>query len=309
MRKGLLLGCLRWSHSHVTSGSVGSSPYVRVTPSYKDNRHCIHVEFTRDDLHNAFNAQMIGDIAAAFRSIEGTLRDGEGEGAVGRLMEQARCVVLTGRGKTFSAGADLHWMREMADYTYDQNIQDARHLYDMIHAIRTCPIPVIARVNGSALGGGAGIVAASDIAIAVTNAKFGFTEVKLGLLPAVISPFVVAKIGAANASRYFLTGEVMSAACARDIGLVQTVSETEEGMDEEVDKIVTNICSSSPTAVRASKNLILKLTRPEDHSSEKDFVTGEIARMRVSQLGQDGLRSFLSKKKPCWISGDTPAHK
>jgi len=274
--------------------------FVTFEKSYRNNDKVISVTFQRADLHNAFNAQMIEDITTTFQTINQNLRVEDDQ--QNNVIDQPRCVVLTGAGKSFSAGADLNWMKEMTDYTYEQNIEDARKLYDMIHSIRHCKIPVIARVNGSALGGGAGIVAASDIGISVASAKFGFTEVKLGLLPAVISPFVLSKIGVTNASRYFLTGEVMSAQTALDIKLIQSVVEKEEEMDAEIDKIIAHICSSSPTAVRASKNLILQFSRPDDIDMEKNFVTREIATMRVSKLGQDGLRSFLSKTKPSWIT-------
>ena len=158
----------------------------------------------------------------------------------------------------------------------------------------------MARVNGSSLGGGAGIVAASDIALSLSSSKFGFTEVKLGLIPAVISPFVLAKIGNPAASRYFLTGEVFSAETAQKISLIHGVEETVEELDNAVDKVLHHICSSSPAAVRASKNLIKELG--EGEVAEEKFVTGEIAKIRVSELGQEGLRSFLEKRTPAWVA-------
>jgi methylglutaconyl-CoA hydratase len=283
---------------YFTQHSSSPFKYLFVENNFMGNNKVISVTFTREDLHNAFNAEMISEIKSVFDQIEQSTQDES------TILDHPRCVVLTGRGKTFSAGADLNWMRKMADYTFDENMGDARQLYDMVNAIRTCKLPVIARVNGSALGGGAGIVSASDIAVSVSTAKFGFTEVKLGLLPAVISPFVLAKIGATHASRYFVTGELMSAATACNINLIQSVVDNEADLNGEVNTILSNICASSPTAVRASKNLVLQFSRPKDNTSEKDFVTEEIARMRVSKLGQDGLRSFLSKTKPSWVQSN-----
>jgi len=190
----------------------------------------------------------------------------------------------------------------MVNYSEEENKQDANKLYDMISSIKGCAIPVVARVNGSSLGGGAGIVAASDIAISLSSAKFGFTEVKLGLIPAVISPFVLAKIGEPAASRYFVTGEVFSAETAQRISLISGYEETEENLDKTIQIILDHICSSSPAAVRASKNLITTLGKPgEMEEGEKGFVAGEIAKIRVSELGQEGLRAFLEKRRPAWV--------
>mmetsp|Transcript_3672 Transcript_3672/g.4760 ORF Transcript_3672/g.4760 Transcript_3672/m.4760 type:complete len:303 (+) Transcript_3672:72-980(+) len=273
--------------------NLSSFKYLEVG-KYGSNDKVISVTFNRPDLRNAFNAEMIGEIHQAFKEINNQVANEE------EILSHPKCVVLSGNGPTFSAGADLNWMREMADYTYDENIDDALKLYDMVNSIKNCKIPVIAKVNGPALGGGAGIVSAADMAIAISSAKFGFTEVKLGLIPAVISPFVLEKIGASNASRYFLTGEIVSAHIAKEISLVQSVAESNEELNATVDHIVQQICASSPAAVRASKELIANLTRTNTES-ERPFVAGEIAKIRVSKLGQEGLHSFLNKKKPTWM--------
>jgi methylglutaconyl-CoA hydratase len=248
-------------------------------------QNCVTVTINRPEIHNAFNEELIAELTQTFKTI-------------GELFPQCRSVVLTGAGSSFSAGADLNWMKKMASYTKEQNEQDSHQLFDMFHAIRQCIVPVIARTNGSAFGGGSGLVAACDFAFALSRAKFGFTEVKLGLLPAVISPFVMEKIGAGNCSRYFLTGEKFDAVEARRIGLVQQVFETEQDMDEEITRVTREIQLAYPGAVKNCKKLIQTVASMDINDPKtKIFVASEIAKARVGKEGQAGLAAFLSKTK------------
>jgi len=211
-----------------------------------------------------------------------------------------RSIILTGKGKSFSAGADLNWMTKMAGYSEMENRSDSLRLYDMFASIRDCPIPTIAQINGTTLGGGCGLISACDIAIAINTAQFGLTEVKLGLIPAVISPFVVSKIGQANARRYFLTGQKFTAQTAQSIGLIHHVANSTQELEGMVNEVVTEINSSGPLAVEACKRLLGTIDK---HSGAqlRGYVADKIARLRVSAEGQHGLRSFLNKSKPNWI--------
>jgi methylglutaconyl-CoA hydratase len=249
----------------------------------------IWVTLNRPTIHNAFNEDVIAELTSTFQSIR-------------ENPQNSRAVILTGEGKSFSAGADLSWMKKMAQYTYGENKTDAELLYDMFKSISDCPVPVIGRINGAALGGGSGLAAACDFSLAVKTAKFGFTEVRLGLIPAVISPFVMRKIGSGNASRYFLTGEIFAADEAQRIGLVQQAFETLEDLDASLLKILEQLYTTSPLAVKAAKSLVA--TVPSKQTSEetlKDYVTEQIATIRVSPEGQEGVQSFLDKRSPYWI--------
>lgn len=215
--------------------------------------------------------------------------------------DQARCVIFSGSGKSFSAGADLSWMQKMVRYSREDNEQDALRLFDMVHAVRSCPVPVVARVNGSAVGGGAGLVAASDVAVGVRDAQFGFTEVKLGLIPAVISPFVMDRIGRSHCYRYFLTGERFDASRAREMGLLQEVVSSVEELDQRVEQIARDVASNSPLAVQRCKQLVKNVSRMSyDDAETRQHLAREIADIRVSQQGQEGLAAFLGKRKPSW---------
>jgi methylglutaconyl-CoA hydratase len=233
----------------------------------------LRVTLARPDQRNAFDAELIAELTEAF-------------GGVG----DARVVLLTGEGPAFCAGADVEWQRSSIDLTYDQNVEDAQRLYRMLEAIDGCPAPVIARVHGYALGGGSGLVACCDIAIAAPDAVFGFSEVRLGIIPAVISPFVLPKIGTGPARRYFLTGERFDAAVALRIGLVHEVADQPNAA---VDAVIAAILESGPEAVRAAKRLVAKRPRGRD--------TAEIAAgRRTSAEGQEGLRAFLERRRPNW---------
>ena len=234
----------------------------------------LRVTLARPERRNAFDAALIAELTAAFSDVD-----------------DARAVVLAGDGPSFCAGADVDWQRAAIDLSYDENVEDAMRLYAMLEAIDGCPAPVVGRIHGYALGGGSGLVACCDVAIAAPDAVFGFSEVKLGIIPAVISPFVLPRIGAA-ARRYFLTGERFGGEEALRIGLVQELA---ADLDGAVDRVVAELLSSGPQAVREAKKLVRERPTGED--------TAHIAaRLRTGPEGQDGLRAFLERRKPSWTS-------
>jgi enoyl-CoA hydratase/carnithine racemase len=228
----------------------------------------LRVTLARPERRNAFDAALIADLTAAFADVG-----------------DARAVVLAGEGETFCAGADIEWQRSAIDLTYEENVEDALRLYKMCETIDRCPAPVVARIQGYALGGGSGLAACADVAIAAPDAMFGFTEVKLGIVPAVISPFVLPKIGQ-HARRYFLTGERFDAQTALRIGLVHEVAEE---LDATVQQIVDELLSSGPNAARDAKKLIRD--RPDG-----DETATIAARLRTSEEGQERLRAFLERR-------------
>jgi len=242
------------------------------------------ITMNRPDLHNAFNEVLISEMTSCFSQIPSS----------------TRAIVLNGNGKSFSAGADLNWMKKMINYNENENKKDSLSLFDMFYAIKTAPVPVICRVNGHAMGGGCGIVAACDYAYSINTAAFGFTEVKLGLIPAVISPFVISKIGS-KASKYFLTGERFNSSIAKSIGLIEDHYENFEQLDKEIEKQLDEILKSSPEAIKSAKLLIQNVS-PLKIQSLRDYVASEIAKIRVSKQGQEGLTAFLDKRPPSWIN-------
>ncbi len=237
----------------------------------------LHVALARPDTRNAFDAALIAELAEAFVD-------------VGR----ARAVVLEGEGKSFCAGADVEWMRASADLTYDENVADANALRAMLEAIDRCPAPVVAVVQGHALGGGAGLVACADVALAHERAVFAFSEVKLGIVPAVISPFVVRKIGESAARRYFVTGERFDAATALRIGLVHEVT---HDLGSALGAVLGELGTAGPRAARHAKKLVLE--RPDAAETAR-----RIAERRTSEEGQEGLRAFLERRRPAWAPGE-----
>jgi methylglutaconyl-CoA hydratase len=230
------------------------------------------VTLAKPDRRNAFDAALIRELTQAFTDVG-----------------DARAVVLAGEGESFCAGADVEWQRSAIDLSYEENVEDALRLFRMCEAIDTCPAPVVARVQGYALGGGSGLVACADVAIAARDATFGFAEVKLGIIPAVISPFVLPKIGA-QARRYFLTGERFDAETALRIGLAHELA---DDLDDAVDRVVGELLSSGPEAVREAKRLIRE--RPGGEEAAQTA-----ARLRSGDEGQEGLRAFLEKRTPGW---------
>ncbi|HZT76041.1 MAG TPA: enoyl-CoA hydratase-related protein [Vicinamibacterales bacterium] len=247
-----------------------------------------YLTLNRPDVRNAFNEAVIAELTAYAADAGAAATRGE-----------IRAVVLAGAGKTFSAGADVNWMSQTIAYTEDENIRDATKMSRMFTALDELPVPLIGRIHGAALGGGAGLAAVCDIVVAASDALFGFTEVKLGILPAVISPFALAKIGRSAARELFLTGARFSAARAKEIGLVHAVVPSAE-LDATVQAFVTDILSAGPQAVAAAKALIRTVC--ERPSGEATTITAHaIAARRVSPEGQEGLKAFLEKRKAAWI--------
>ena len=241
------------------------------------------VTLDRPDVRNAFNDQVVVELTQVFREMD----------------ESVQVVVLQGVGKSFCAGADLNWMKKSATYTQEQNADDARAMLGLFDAIDSFAGVVIGRVHGAALGGGVGLVACCDIVVATERAKFGLTEVRLGIVPAVISPFVVAKIGVNHARRYFVTGEIFDAQTAYRIGLVSEVVTDDEALDQKVKELTEAVTANGPIAVKESKKLITEVTTlPRTDALE--YAVQTIARLRVSEEGQEGLSAFLEKRKPGW---------
>jgi methylglutaconyl-CoA hydratase len=239
----------------------------------------------RPEIRNAFDDRLIADLTEAL----------QGLGERGDL----RALVLTGKGKAFSAGADLNWMQAMAGYSREENFADSQKLGRLMHVLYHLPFTTIAAVNGSALGGGVGLVACSDIAIAVDDAFFALSEARLGLIPAVISPFVIAAIGARQAHRYFQTAERFSAVRACEIGLVHEIVDAEE-LNMRVELLLKEILANGPQAVRASKALLRDVSGAVINDDLLDETARRIAEIRVSDEGQRGLSAFLQKRKPDW---------
>jgi methylglutaconyl-CoA hydratase len=248
----------------------------------------VRVTLNRPEVRNAFNEELIARLTEWALSV----------GADG----PARVAVLAGSGKAFCAGADLTWMSKMVAYTRDENVGDARAMAAMFDALDRLPIPLIGRVHGAALGGGVGLAAVCDIVVAAQDTIFGFTEVKLGIMPAVISPYALAKIGRSAARELFLTGARFTAGRAREIGLVHAVGEDAE-LDRMVGKYVNDLLTSAPQAVAAAKALIAEVAAAPDRATATALTAGAIADRRVSPEGQDGMRAFLDKRSPSWLSG------
>jgi len=239
----------------------------------------------RPELHNAFDAGLIAALTGALEALAGD--DG------------VRVVVLEGAGASFSAGADLNWMRGMAAASEQANRDDSLALARLMRVLDELPKPTIARVHGAAFGGGVGLVACCDIAIGAEGAKFGLTESRLGLLPAVISPYVIAAIGVRNARRYFATAEVFDAAQAREIGLLHEVVAT-DALDAAVDRQVALLLKAGPIASAQAKSLVREVARLRDRDAVDAANADLIARLRVSEEGQEGLSAFLDKRAPAW---------
>lgn len=240
----------------------------------------------RPELHNAFNAQLIADLHAACEGL--------------RAEEGLRVLVLRGAGPSFCAGADLTWMRASLDYTREENLADAERLDAMFAALNSLPLAVVGRVHGAALGGGVGLAACCDIVVAAESAVFGFTEARLGLLPAVIARYVVPKIGAGHARALFVSARRFKAPHALAVGLAHEVV-PEEQLDAAVERTVAELLKCGPEAVAASKALVAAVTTLPPEAA-RDYVVGAIAAARTGAEGQEGLRAFLEKRAPGWSS-------
>jgi methylglutaconyl-CoA hydratase len=243
------------------------------------------IALNRPEQHNALTPELIERLTAVFDHYA--------------TRREIRVVVLTGNGRSFCAGADLKTMRAAADYDFAANVADGKAIFDLMQAIDNCPKPVIGRVNGAAIGGGVGLVSVCDIIVAVERAIFAFSEARLGIVPAVIAPFVLAKIGVGNGRELFLTGEQFDARRAQQIGLVQHVVAEESGLDTAVTERVEQLLLAAPDAQAAAKELIRKVAH-QPTAEMRDFTANLFARRRASDEGREGMSAFLEKREPNW---------
>lgn len=245
----------------------------------------VRLFFNRPEVHNAFNSAMIGELDDAIEKIKAD--------------DSIRVVVFSGKGKSFCAGADINWMQEIIHYSYEQNLEESLQLAELLHKIFILSKPTVAMVNGTAIGGGNGFLSACDMAIASEEAKFGLSEVKIGLVPAAISLYVIKKIGESKAREYFLTGRRMSAQKALEIGLINQVVAPGE-LENTVEDIVQLLLTSGPEALASCKELITKVPHMSFEEA-KEFTARMIADLRVSDEGQEGMAAYLEKRKPAWL--------
>ena len=245
----------------------------------------LHIRLNRPAVHNALNGDLLNALLDAFRQVPA-------DGSV-------RALVLSGEGASFCAGADLKWMRELRDWTRAQHEDDARLLFDALRALDECPVPTVARVHGAALGGAMGLIASCDVVVAADDTRFGFTESKLGILPAVISPFVIAKIGAGHARSLFATAERFDTKRAARIGLVHHVVPAGE-LDDAVARVTRDLLTSAPGAAAQARALVTRVAG-KPLPEVRDAVAGINADRRISEEGQEGMGAFLEKRKPNWI--------
>lgn len=256
------------------------------TIKYEKDNQIARVTFNRPEIHNAFNSTVITEMSDVFKRIKSD--------------DDIRVVVLTGEGKSFCAGADLNWMRGVIKQTFEENLAESNALADLFYDIYSCKRPVIGRINGAAIGGGTGFVAVCDIAIAARSAVFSFSEVKIGVVPACIGPYVIKKMGEGKTRELFITGERMKGDRAYEVGLVNSVADDDK-LDEETNKLVKWILTSGPEAVAMAKKLIS--TVPGMSPDEfKPYTAEMIAKLRISDEGQEGMDAFLNKRQPNWVS-------
>ena len=259
--------------------------YTQISVERSHGDRVATVTMRRAEVRNALSPALAADLRDAFSEL--------------RLDTRLHAVVLTGDGPAFSAGADLNAMKASATFSQEQNLQDALAMSDLFKSINTFPCAVVGRVNGAAMGGGLGLVAACDIVIAVDSAKLAFSEARLGIAPAVISPFVLRKIGETQARLLFLTGEFFSAAYAREIGLVHIVTSAEE-LDRAVEDKIGALLKSGPMAIRACKALVLNVGQMDGETARR-YTAETLAHLRSSPEGQEGVQAFLEKRSPNWI--------
>ena len=254
----------------------------------RDERGVGTLTLNRPEIHNAFNDDLIAEVRDCFSQAE---KDSD-----------LRVMVITGEGKSFCAGADLNWMKAMKNYSFDENVADSGRMNEMFHAINSFSKPTIARVNGAALGGGAGLISCCDFVIAQEKAKIGFTEVKLGIIPAVISPYVVAKIGNSQARANFLCGRRFDAYKAKEMGLVHVVTGLDE-LDTKTEEIINEFLSAGPKASNLAKELVFNVIDKArlGHQEVSRYTTEFIAHVRASDEGQEGMAALLEKRKPEWM--------
>jgi methylglutaconyl-CoA hydratase len=250
-----------------------------------DERGVATVTLNNPEKHNAFDDVIIAELTATFESIASN--------------KAVRVMILAAKGKSFSAGADLGWMKRMASYSYEENLNDAKALAKMLQTLNFLPLPTIARVQGGVFGGAVGLVSCCDMAVASSRASFSLSEVAIGLIPATISPYVVDAIGQRAARRYFTTAERFTAQTAAQLGLVSEVVE-EEQLDHEINRLVEALLSNSPAAIVAAKKLVVDVAGQKVDDKLIAFTCEQIADIRVSADGQEGLAAFFEKRKPTW---------
>ncbi|MEL7968893.1 enoyl-CoA hydratase/isomerase family protein [Vreelandella neptunia] len=250
----------------------------------------------RSEVHNAFDDSLIAELNAHLDQLHTLAESGD-----------VRAVVLGSEGKSFSAGADLNWMKRMVDYDLEDNLADSRKLAALMHGLDTLPCPTVCRVQGAAFGGAVGLAACCDVVIASGKAKFCLSEVKIGLSPAVISPYVQRALGERQMRRYALTAEAMDAEIALALGLVHLVVEHDK-LDDEVDAMLATLLAGSPQAQRATKALMATVAQAPDSDATREHTCQVIAKLRVSQEGQEGLSSFFEKRRPVWADSNNTPH-
>jgi methylglutaconyl-CoA hydratase len=251
-----------------------------------DDHGVAQVRLNNPDKHNAFDDEIIGELTEVFVAIADN--------------SNVRVMVLGSEGKSFSAGADLEWMKRMASYSYDENLRDASALALMLKTLNEIPQPTIARIQGPAFGGAVGLVSCCDMAVAASAASFSLSEVKIGLVPATISPYVIAAIGQRAARRYFVTAERFDAHRALQLGLVNEVVDAEQ-LDQEIDRLINTLLANGPEAVTGAKQLVFDVAGKPIDQQLIDATCETIAAIRVSEQGQEGLQAFLERRKPQWI--------
>lgn len=256
----------------------------------QDSRGVLTVTLNRPEVRNAFNEVVIDELTQVFK------RDVQ--------QPAVRAVVLRGEGSVFCAGGDLNWMKKAVDFDYSENLKDTRALAQMFALLNECPKPVIGAIHGAAIGGGVGLVSICDIAIATQDTQFSLSEVRLGIVPACIGPFVIAKIGASHARGLFMSAERFQGQQAKEIGLVHKVVADAAALDAEVERVLGNVLQCGPNAMAVAKRLVLDLSWPErraQHSDALEYVAKTLSDLRISPEGQDGVRAFLEKRKPSWL--------
>ena len=251
-----------------------------------DSRGVAFITLNRPEVHNAFNEKLIAELTQVFTELD---RD-----------EKVRLAVLSGNGKSFCAGGDLNWMRSMKGYSREENLADSRRLEDMFAAVSGFSKPLIGVVHGAAMGGGSGLTAVCDYVVASDDAKFGFTEARIGIAPSVISPYVIEKIGISHGRAYFLSGMHFSAAVAKDMALVHRVVPHAE-LQAAAAETVSEFLKAAPAAARRAKALIRRISSADSREAIREFTIETIADMRVSDEGQEGMDAVLTKRKPKWV--------
>ncbi len=255
-----------------------------------DARGVLTVRLNRPDVRNAFNEVLIGELTQVFT------KDARAA--------EVKAVVLRGEGQSFCAGGDLNWMKKAVDFSFDENLKDTRDLASMFRLMNEFPKPLIAAIHGAAIGGGVGLVSVCDIAIAVKDTQFSLSEVRLGIVPACIGPFVVAKIGASHARGLFISAERFQAPKAQSVGLVHEVVEDLSALDEALERVLGNVLQCGPNAMAVAKKLVLDLSWPEKREALGDcfeYVARTLSELRISNEGQEGVKAFLEKRRPSWL--------